>query len=315
MGAAGAACARFGRAREAWLAQAGARPASAMALRLLRPFRRRARPAGGLRAAFPHLLVPALLVLLGPSSALAGAWTYEEGHGQVIVQASAVASDHEFGPSHELLASRPFEKAEVTLVFEYGATDWLTLIAAPQFLAIQLGDPFPSSYAGPGYTDLGARMRLYQNDGMVVSAQAVARLPGTGNSPSAAAVGYEDAELDLRVLFGASFVVFGKSAFIDVEAAQRQRFGPPPDEFHLDATFGVNVSERWQLLLQSFNVISEGAGEGPYFGASYEYYKLQAGAAYAWTQAITLQLAVVGTYYARNAPQENGVVMSALYRF
>lgn len=299
MGAAGAAYARLWRSGRSSLARAAARAGRG-------PARRSVSAAGPLGI---------LLLALACLPAWAGAWTEEAGHGQVILQTSAVASDHEFGPSHELLASRPYDKVEVTLVFEYGATDWLTLIAAPQFLAINLGDPFPSSYAGPGYTDLGARVRLYQGEGTVVSAQAVARLPGTGNSPSAAAVGYEDAELDLRVLFGASFTVLDKPAFVDVEVAQRQRFGPPPDEFHLDATFGVNVSERWQLLLQSFNVVSEGAGEGPYFGASYEYYKLQAGAAYAFSRALTVQFAVVGTYYARNAPQENGMVLSAFYRF
>ncbi len=268
------------------------------------------------RRAMGGLLLALLALMTGLGHpAHAGAWTADQGHGQVILQASASAADQEFGPSHELLTSRPFEKAEVTLVFEYGLTDWLTLIAAPQFLAVQLGDPFPSSYAGPGYTDLGARMRLYQGEGTVVSAQVVARLPGTGNSQSAAAVGYEDAELDLRVLFGASFTLFGKPSFVDVAVAQRQRFGPPPDEFRLDATLGVRVVPRWQLLLQSFNVISEGAGDGPYFDTSYEYYKLQAGVAFDWTRDLTLICAVVGTYYARNAPQENGVVMSALYRF
>lgn len=257
----------------------------------------------------------AALLAARPDPASAGAWTSEAGHGQVILQATAATADQEFGPSSHLFDSRPYDKAEVTLVFEYGLTDWLTLIGAPQFLAVQLGDPYPASYAGLGYTDLGARARLFQGENTVVSAQVVARLPGTGNSSSAAAVGYEDAELDLRLLFGASFQLFGKASYLDVEVAQRQRFGPPPDEFRLDATLGVRVTERWQLLLQSFNVISEGAGEGPNFGVSYEYYKLQAGAAYDLTQSLTVQAAVVGTYFARNAPQENGVVLSALYRF
>ncbi|MFG1346022.1 hypothetical protein V5F59_14100 [Xanthobacter autotrophicus DSM 431] len=247
--------------------------------------------------------------------ARAGAWTLEESHGQVILQTGAYYSNSEFGPSYDLYASRPYSKVEVTLVLEYGATDWLTLIAAPQFLAVDLGDPYPSSYAGPGYSDVGARVRLFSNETYVVSAQAVGRFPGTGNSASAAAVGYEDAEVDLRLLAGASFTLFGKASYLDVEVAQRLRFGPPPDEFRFDATLGVRVAERWQMLLQSFNVISQGAGEGPFFGDSYEYYKVQMGAAYDWSAALTLQLAVVGTWFARNAPQENGVVLSALYRF
>jgi hypothetical protein len=281
-----------------------------------------ARPRRHVLAFIPPLdLALALGMLLGlgclftPQPALAGAWTLPAGSGQVIVQTTVATSNQEFGPSSDLLSSRPYDKAEVDLVFEYGATDWLTLIAAPQFLAVRLGEPGSASYAGPGYTSLGARVRLYESETFVLSAQAVARISGTGNSQSAAAVGYEDGELDLRVLAGLSFTLFGKPAYLDLQAAQRQRSGPPPDEFHLDATLGVRVAERWQVLAQSFNVVSEGAGEGPYFGASYEYYKLQLGAAYDWTPALTLQLSVVGTYFARNAPQENGLVLSAQYRF
>ncbi|MCG5234940.1 transporter [Xanthobacter oligotrophicus] len=259
-------------------------------------------------------MLPAL-ILLAPSPAGAGAWTQEEGHGQVILQGSAVHSGSEFGPSSDLYDSRPYDKLEATLVFEYGASDWLTLIVAPQLLSVDLGAPAPSSYAGLGYTDAGARVRIYNENNIVVSAQVVGRLPGTGNSQSAAAVGYEDPELDLRLLAGWSFPLFGKAAFLDVEAAQRLRFGDPPDEFHLDLTLGVRVAERWQVLFQSFNVISEGAGEGPYFGTSYEYYKLQLGAAYDLSAAVTLGVALVSTVFARNAPQENGVVLTGFYRF
>lgn len=272
-----------------------------------------------LRRAWYHLAgatVAILVAIVAASTpAWAGAWTQEEGHGQVLLQGYGAASSSEFGPSSDLYASRPYDKVEVTLSFEYGATDWLTLLVAPQYLSVNLGEPFPSSYSGPGYTDAGARVRLWRDEAWVVSAQVVGRFSGTGNSQSAAAVGYEDAELDLRLLAGYAFTLFGKAAFLDLQAAQRMRFGPPPDEVHVDLTLGVRVAERWQLLMQSFNVISEGAGEGPYFGDSYAYYKVQLGALYDWNAAVTVGFSVVSTVYARNAPQENGVTLTAAYRF
>lgn len=245
----------------------------------------------------------------------AGAWTQRAGGGQVILQSTAAAASSEFGPSSQLYDSRPYEKVEVTLVFEYGLADWLTMILAPQYLSVSLGDPDPSSYSGLGYTDAGARVRLWQQEGAVVSAQVVGRFSGTGQSSSAAAVGYQDPELDLRLLAGLSFSLWERPAYLDVQVAQRMRFGDPPDELHVDVTLGLRFGPRWQALVQSFNVISEGAGEGPYFDVSYEYYKLQLGAAYDWSAALTLQAAVVSTWLARNAPQENGLVLSALYRF
>lgn len=256
----------------------------------------------------PAMLFPA-------SEAGAGAWTLRAGEGQVIFQVIAAQADEEFGPSSRLYDSRPYDKLEATLVFEYGATDWLTLIVAPQILVIDLGPPDASSYSGPGYADLGARLRLLEGDGHVLSAQFVGRLPGAGNSDAAAAVGYEDGEIDLRLLYGVAFTVWDRPAFLDLQVAQRFRFGDPPDEFRLDLTLGVRVAERWQLLLQSFGVVSEGAGEVPYFAVSYEYLKIQAGAAYDVREDLTLQVAFVSTCFARNAPQENGLVLSGLYRF
>lgn len=259
------------------------------------------------------VLLPAAVTTGG--EARAGAWTLEGGRGQAIAQSAAVHSSSEFGPSSHLYDSRPYDKVEVTLVLEYGLTDWLTLIAAPQFLSVALGGADPSSYDGLGYTDVGGRVRLWQQENMVVSAQVVGRFSGTGGAQSAAAVGYEDPELDLRLLAGLSFTLWDRPAYLDAQLAQRMRFGDPPDELHLDLTLGVRLAERWQALAQSFNVVSEGAGEGPYFDASYAYYKLQLGAAYDWSAAMTLQASVVTTWLARNAPLENGLVFSALYRF
>ncbi len=43
-----------------------------------------------------------------------------------------------------------------------------------------------------------------------------------------AAIGYGDAEIDLRLLAGLTFTLFGLPAFLDLEAAQRLREGAPP---------------------------------------------------------------------------------------
>lgn len=37
--------------------------------------------------------------------------------------------------------------------------------------------------------------------------------------------------------------------------------------------------------------------------------------AYDWNEALTLQMGLVATCFARNAPQETGLVLGALYRF
>ncbi|MFG1420424.1 hypothetical protein [Roseixanthobacter liquoris] len=247
--------------------------------------------------------------------ACAGAWTLKESGVQAYLQSTMTRADHAFDGSSNLYAAQTYDKVSTQLFMEVGATDNLTLIVAPELLSISLGSPADTSYLGAGYTDLGWRVKIAQGDGFVASLQAVARFPGAKPGEGPAVIGYVNGELDLRALVGFNFVLWGLPAFLDLELAQRLRFGAPPDEWRADATLGVRIAPRWLVLAQSFNVMSEGAGEAPYFDASYEYYKLQVGVMYDVSESFAVQASVVTTYFARNALQENGLVLAALYRY
>ncbi|MBA4791807.1 MAG: hypothetical protein H2042_19055 [Rhizobiales bacterium] len=256
------------------------------------------------------------------TEARAGAWTQKEGGASAFLQTTATWSSQAFDGAGNLFANRSYDKVSTQLFLEYGASDWLTLLAAPELLQIQGGagepgavDGASSRYSGFGYTDVGARVRLGAGDGWITSAQAVLRIPGANPSEGLAALGYVDAEVDLRLMAGLAFTLFGLPAFLDIEAAQRMREGAPPDEFRFDATLGVRVAPDWLLLAQSFNVISEGAGQGPVFDVSYAYYKVQLGGMYDVTPHLSFMLAGVTTWYARNAIQENGIVGAILVRY
>lgn len=247
--------------------------------------------------------------------ACAGAWTLKESSVQAYLQSTMTRADHAFDGSSNLYAAQTYDKVSTQLFMEVGATDSLTLIVAPELLSISLGSPADTSYLGPGYTDLGGRVKIVEGDGFVASLQAVARFPGAKPSEGSAVIGYVNGELDLRALAGWNFVLWGLPSFLNVELAQRLRFGAPPNEWRLDATLGVRIAPRWLVLAQSFNVMSEGAGEAPYFDASYEYYKLQMGVMYDVSESFAVQASLVTTYFARNALQENGLVLAALYRY
>jgi hypothetical protein len=147
----------------------------------------------------------------------------------------------------------------------------------------------------------------------VASAQAVVSIPGTRDLSNLAAIGYTDTQIDIRGLVGYSFKVGSLPAFVDLQIAQRFRLNGPPDEFRTDVTFGIRPAERWLLLMQSFNVVSEGTGTWGF--ASYNYYKFELSAVYALTPKLSLQLGGYSTYWGRNALQENGLVVGAWYKF
>lgn len=263
-------------------------------------------------------LVPApvaLLLVCVPADAMAGAWTQKASQGSAFLQTTATWSGQAFDGNGNLFAAQTYDKVTTQLFLEYGVNEWLTLLLAPELLQIDVGAPTSARYAGLGYTDMGARARLAEGDGWIVSAQGLARIAGATQSAGIAAIGYVDDEAEARLLAGFSFLLWDFPSFLDLEAAQRFRAGDAPDEFRLDVTLGVRVAPQWLLLVQSFNVISEGPGEAPMFGLSYEYYKVQVGGMYDVTPNFSLMLAGVSTWYARNAPQENGIVGAALYRY
>jgi hypothetical protein len=68
------------------------------------------------------------------------------------------------------------------------------------------------------------------------------------------------------------------------------------------------------LLVQSFNVVSEGAG-APIYGGSYDYEKLQLSALYTLAANWWLQGGGFSTYAGRNALQENGVIFGVWHQF
>jgi protein XagA len=245
--------------------------------------------------------------------AFAGAWTLEEGKGELVVTSMAMQATSFFNSGSTLQGIPRYKKDEAQALIEYGITNWFTAMLGPSLQHVDIAAPFTAERSGFGYTDIGGRARIWSNETWVVSAQATYRIPGTYDAINPAAIGYTDPQIDIRGLVGYSFKAGTMPSFVDVELAQRFRLGGPPDEFRTDITFGIRPAEKWLLLAQSFNVISEGAGTWGY--GSFAYHKFQISAVYSLTPKLSLQLGGYSTYWGRNALQENGLVVGAWYKF
>lgn len=253
-------------------------------------------------------------LLCAPQPAFAGAWTLGEGKGQAIVTGTLSRATKAFDDSRGVVETPRNSKFELQALIEYGISDRFTLMFQPGYQSIEIAAPINAARSGFGYTDFGGRYRFLQGSTWVFSGQALLRQPGTDQSDNPAAVGYTDPELDLRALFGKSFDVSGLPAYIDLQIAQRYRFGDPPDEFRFDATLGLNVAPKWLLLAQSLNVISESSGATALFPV-YDYSKLQLSMIYNVTPAFGVQFGGFTTFSGRNALQENGLLSAIWYKF
>ena len=252
-----------------------------------------------------------------PSLASAAAWTLPNGTGQWLTTLTLASSTSYLEGSGPLQSTPRYDKDELSALIEYGVTDRLTAIFEPGLQHIGIASPTDAERTGLGYTEFGARYAAFENQdkSWVLSGQATVRIPGTFDTSNPAAVGYTDVETDLRVLLGHSFTVSGLPAFFDIEAAERVRTAGLPSEFRADGTFGVWVQPRWLVLTQSFNVVSEGAGNTVYTGGSYDYEKLQLSAVYQFTSVWSLQGGGYVTYAGRNALQENALIFGVWRKF
>jgi hypothetical protein len=255
----------------------------------------------------------ALGVMMAPTTVWAAAWTLPQGSGQVLATVTASTSTSAFTNSGNLTSVPRYDKVDGDALLEYGLTDQLTLMLQSGLQHVDIASPVDAARTGLDYTDFGARYRFFEADGWVLSGQALLQLPGTTNQRNSAAIGYTDVEADFRMLLGKGFSIGALPAFIDLEVAQRQRGDGAPDEFHADGTFGVQVLPRWLILAQSFNVVSEGAGN-PVFG-KYDYFKFQLSAVYSVTSDWAVQGGAFTTYAGSNALQENGIVLGVWRKF
>ncbi len=256
-----------------------------------------------------------LAALSVPSAAWASAWTLPEGTGQWLATLDASTST-EFWEKDGALGPTPrYNKVDVDVLVEYGITDRLTFLVDPGLQHIDIASPVSAQRTGLDYTEFGARYAFIQDPTWVLSGQATVRIPGTFDTSNPAAIGYTDVESDLRLLLGHSFDIAGFASFFDVEVAERVRTAGYPSEFRVDATLGTYVAPRWLLLLQGFNVVSEGAGNVDYTGGSYDYEKVQLSAVYALTPTWSLQGGGYVTYAGRNALEENGLIFGVWHRF
>lgn len=240
--------------------------------------------------------------------ALGQAFTQEKGHGRVITTVLTTRSDKGFNDRGNVTDIADYHMTDIFFAAEYGVTDDLTLLATPSLrdVTVRGGD----DSRGLGYTDLGARYRFAHGGNFVVSAQALARIPGTRRRDVQAQVGSTDAEYDLRVQGG---YTFGKGSFAILEGGYRWRAGDPPNAVNIDATLGIRAAPRLLLLASSFNAISDGAGRGIF--RRYRFHNLFLSGAYDVSRHITLQLGATGTVAGRNALRERGGIAGLWFRF
>jgi hypothetical protein len=257
------------------------------------------------------LAFPPAFVASRPASA--GAWTPDQGHGEVIVTTLFDRADSAFNQAGHFTPTPLYRSLQASAFVDYGVTDWLAVLVKPSVQSSSLGPPQDQRYTGLGNSEMGAQARLWRDDSTVLAVQANLIAPTTAGAVNSWLAGSRNAAFDLRLLLGENVAIGALAGFVDLSGGVRVRGGPAPNEAHADLTFGLYATPSLLLMAQSFIILS-----GPSSNPDYPRWA-QAKAQFSLVASLNpdwrIQLGGYTTLAGQNAYRENGALVAVWRKF
>lgn len=257
-------------------------------------------------------LAPLLTVLLfATGMAHAGAWTLDQHNLSVFAGTTSSQASRRYDGSGAAAKPIVFNKLLFQDWMEYGLTDAVTVFAAPEYvLADSNMNGGAAASAHSVSLEAGLRILLLTKIGML-SVQASGKTAGAFDM-SISSSGESGRQFETRLLYGRSFKLLHRDAFIDVEMAERWIARPRPDEVVFDGAAGWWLTRRNLLLVQSFNFMTRGAVLPPY--EPYRLSKLQFSLVHRITRRWSFQSGYFFSLAGRNIVKETGMVATIWFQ-
>jgi protein XagA len=254
----------------------------------------------------------ALLILLAPQAAFAGAWTMPRGDMQIIASSTWSGARSSFDSKGSATVPAEFEKSLSSIDIEYGWNNWLTLLADPEYAYARQLRPDGRIESDHDWAEAGGvRVRLMRRFG-VLSMQFTAKSAGA-YAMDVSRDGAAGRQLETRLLYGTNFGLFGKRGYIDLESGYRWIAGPRADEIPVDVTLGYRITWRTWLMFQSFNIVAMGNARAPY--QYYRQHKLEFSTVTWLSQRLSIQSGAFISPAGQNSLAEQGGSVAIWLRF
>jgi protein XagA len=257
----------------------------------------------GQRLAFYGIVV--LMTLAMTSRSRAGAWLQEEGRTQIIFANTTTESSRRFDRNGRQLRADRFSKQGTAVSAERGWNDQVTLLAGARFQLQTFPVDGVTSRFASGAVSGGARVRLWNDGGTILSAQATLQAGGERSLPGQLRRMDAPVEADLRLNLGHGFAIGSWQAFAEVQTGYRWRGGGNRDEVRLDTTFGVRPIPQLLLMVQSFSTVTA-IGRGRLGEGRPRQHKLQPGVVYDLSERWSLQVSAFSSIKGRDTIKERG---------
>ncbi len=252
--------------------------------------------------------------LLSPASALAGAWSQEQGRTQIIFAATSMQAEARFGRGGRPLKTGRFSKQETAIQAERGLGSGLTLLAGGALRASSFDAASGRALSMSGAISAGLRTQLWSDGATILSLQGVATVGGERSRPSGLRAFDAPAEAEIRLLLGRNFSLLDRPGFAEAQVGYRWRGGRNADELVVDATLGIRPLPRLMVLLQSFNTVAL-QPDRRFGGGRMRRHKLQPSLVWELSESWSVQFGAFATLAGRETLQESGLVAALWWRF
>jgi hypothetical protein len=254
-----------------------------------------------------------VLLLLVGDAAKASAWNEPVGTGLVIGDVTFSGGAHYFNGLGRLAPATLYEKHDLFGYLEYGLTDQVMILLKPDLMTTAVGASNAAHYAGLGTSEAGVQLHLLTLGSSVLAASVSGGVPGTMSQRNPALIGNTCFDVDGRVLLGVPFRLGSWPAFVDVQAAYRDRSSGAPGEWHADVTIGARPVPQLLVLAQSFSTLAIGKGTAWFPASSYS--KISLSGVFALSSAWSVQIGIFSTVGGIDALRERGFQTGLWYRF
>jgi protein XagA len=244
--------------------------------------------------------LPGLFTLL-PVPANAGAWTRDEGRGEIIFSSASSIASRRFGSNGRPVAAGSFRKTDAGVSISYGWTADTTLLASLAGTLRQTDAGFEGVAGGT----FGIRQALWRGGRTVVSAEVIAGISGERRLLTGAPWDppfYGEAALQA----GQSLEFGGYGAFADLRMAFRLSGAGRRHQARADLTFGIRPTKGWLVLAQGFAVAETGGSGFP----SRRWLTAQVSLVYEGFAPWSLQLGLNTRLAGREVAKDAGAVIS-----
>lgn len=205
-----------------------------------------------------YLGIASLITFLGllPRPAEAAAWTRPQGDGVLSLPVTYTTADEGFDEDGDRVDRLEFEMVEFAPYFEYGLLDTLTFGLQPKYRDVEVetstGDRVTNS--GLAETDILLRQKLGGEGDAAFSVQGLVKVPIDPQEDDEAALGRDQVDAQLSLLYGNRHRMDAGTFFYNLEAGYRHRLEEPDDQVSANAFAGWSAS-KWTFLVTSENTV------------------------------------------------------------